>query len=137
MIDSFFNNFRRLLLISFSLIALSVSMLINLQPVSAAFDPLGKPCEDVTSSSVCEDSANPGDPLNGNDGIFSNAVDILSFLAGVIAVVVIVVAGITMITSQGDAGKVKSSRDAIIYAAVGIAVIVLARTIVIFVFNRV
>ena len=42
-----------------------------------------------------------------------------------------------MIFSAGESSSIKSARDAIIYAAVGIVVVALARTIVIFIVNRI
>ncbi|HMT56096.1 MAG TPA: hypothetical protein PKD20_04435, partial [Candidatus Saccharibacteria bacterium] len=65
-----------------------------------------------------------------------NVANLLSAAVGVAAVIVIIVAGVNMTMSQGDSGKVKASRDAIIYAAVGLVVVALSRTIVYFVVNR-
>lgn len=47
-----------------------------------------------------------------------------------IATVVIIVAGINFITSQGDAQKTKNARNTIIYAIVGIIVAALATSII-------
>ena len=45
---------------------------------------------------------------------------------GVIAVVVIVIAGVFYMISQGDPGKTRRARDAILYAAIGLIVVFLA-----------
>ena len=76
---------------------------------------------------------------NGTNPVTSStltAVNIISLVSGTIAVVVMIIAGITLTMSQGDAGKIKSSRDAIIYSVVGLIVIALSRTIIIFILNR-
>ena len=60
----------------------------------------------------------------------------LTIAAGAIAVVMIMISGITLITSNGDPAKVKKSRDTIFYAVVGIFVVLLSRSIVIFIVGR-
>jgi hypothetical protein len=109
--------------------------------VGAQFDPLKPACETKTGSGgadeICKASETPVDPITGEGGIITKVANILAIVAGVIAVIVIIIAGITMMTSGGDAGKVASSRNAIIYTAIGLVVIVLARTIVVFIFNRI
>lgn len=70
------------------------------------------------------------------DKIIALAVDILSIIAGIIGVVMLIVAGIKYITSQGDSGQVKSAKSALIYAVVGLVVATLAQTIAHFVLSR-
>ena len=114
-------------------------MLIVLAPLPAfaQFESLEEACRsgNVTDSSVCDDIQGNPDPTTGPDNIFVTIANILSVIAGIAAVIVIIIAGITMMTSGGDSGKVKSSRDTIIYAAIGIVVIVLARSLVLYVIN--
>lgn len=57
------------------------------------------------------------------------------FALGIAAVAVIVLGGVTYVTSQGDPGKVKKGRDTIIYGLVGLVVALLAFAIVTFVLN--
>lgn len=92
---------------------------------------------DADNSAACneiERGVNDGNPVTSTT---QNIVNIISLVVGIAAVVVILVAGITMALSQGDSGKIKNSRDAIIYAAVGLVVVALARSIVFFIVNRV
>ena len=53
--------------------------------------------------------------------------------AGLIAVVFTLIGGIQYMTSTGDPGKIKKAKDTILYAAIGLAVCVLAFAIVNFV----
>lgn len=76
-------------------------------------------------------------PLYGPEGVLTRAVNALSLVIGVVAIIIIILAGIKMTMSTGDAGKVKSARDQIIYACVGLVVAVLAQAIVRFVLNRI
>lgn len=56
--------------------------------------------------------------------------------AGIIAVIIIVIAGFMYVTSSGDASKVKRAKDAILYAVIGLVVVILAFVITQFVLGR-
>lgn len=66
-------------------------------------------------------------------GIINNALGILA----AVAVVIIVISGVRFMTSAGDASKVKSAKDTILYACIGLAVIALAAIIVNFVIKTI
>lgn len=74
-------------------------------------------------------SAPPGIPVGGlNDGphpltqILSTGVGILLVFAVIIALIYLVWGGYTWMTSGGDAAKVKSAQQHIIYAMIGLVV---------------
>ncbi len=85
----------------------------------------------LTDSGGC--SATPDTTLSDK---ISTVISILSFVVGVIAVVMIIVGGIRFITSQGDGSATAAARNTIIYAVVGIVVAVMAQIIVKFVVGR-
>lgn len=58
------------------------------------------------------------------------ALEIVFSIIGAISLLVIVLAGFTYITSQGDPGKVSQAKNAIIYASAGLAISILAVSIV-------
>jgi hypothetical protein len=62
-------------------------------------------------------------------------VQILSFIAGAVGVIMIVVAGLRFMTSGGDSGKVAAARSALVYALIGLAVAALAQFLVHYVIN--
>lgn len=68
-------------------------------------------------------------------GLLRTVVNILLFLLGAIAVIMIVVGGIRYTTSNGDSSSLKSARDTILYSVVGLVVALLAYAIVNFVLN--
>lgn len=90
-------------------------------------------CGDIEGSNQ-DDAVNP---LYGPSGIITRIASALSLIIGVIAILIIIIAGIKMTISSGDSGKVKASRDQIIYASVGLIIAVLAQGIVQFVLNRI
>jgi hypothetical protein len=74
-------------------------------------------------------------PLSG-DQFLTNTLDIVYFLAGTIAVIVIIIAGVTYTTSGGNAASVAKAKTMLIYGLVGVVVVALAFTITQFVIGR-
>ena len=75
---------------------------------------------------------NPG----ANTDLMGNIQNILTAvfsIIGVVAVVMIILGGISYATSQGDPGKVKKGKDTILYGVIGLIVALLAFAIVNFV----
>jgi hypothetical protein len=69
------------------------------------------------------------------DGI-KKVVNILLFLLGALAVVVIVIGGIRYTLSNGEQAQIKQAKDTILYAVVGLIVAILAYAIVNFVVGQ-
>jgi hypothetical protein len=78
---------------------------------------------------------NGGGPSVGR--IVKTVVNILSIIAGVVAVIMIIVAGLKYITSSGDASNVSSAKNTLLYAIIGLIIVALAQVIVRFVLNRI
>lgn len=69
--------------------------------------------------------------------IIRAVTNILIFLVGAVAVVVIIISGFRLATSAGDAGAVKSARDGILYSVVGVFIAIAAYAIVNFVIDQI
>jgi hypothetical protein len=111
-------------------------LLVTAGTAQAAFNPLDEACTGTAvSSPACQDK-NETDPITGPKGVILRVANVVALVAGVAAVVVMVVYGIMIVTSYGESGKVTQARNAIIGTAVGLVVIVLARTIVVFVVSK-
>jgi len=89
----------------------------------------------VNSSAVCQDKPG-GNPLLGPGGLLTIAIQILTFIIGVAAVIVIIISGIRFVTSQGDPSTTNSARSGIIYALVGLVVAAVAQAMISFVLNH-
>ncbi len=98
----------------------------------AAFDPFQVNCGDAqyANSTVCQTTA--ADP-SGPGGVIFKITTIVRFVAGALAVCLIIYGGIKYITANGDASKIESAKNTIVYSLVGLAVIVLAAAIINFV----
>lgn len=62
----------------------------------------------------------------GADQVLANALNIFYFLAGLTAVIVIIVGAINYTTSRGDAGLLTKAKNLIMYAVVGLVVVIAA-----------
>jgi len=128
------------------LLTIIVPLLLVGQPVSAAapVDVLNSgqgPCNNPNAQgtpAICGDATTPGkDPIFGSDGIVTVIVKILSLIAGVIAVIFIIIQAIKMAASGGDPQAVASARGGLMYALIGLAVAVMAQTLVYLVLSRI
>ena len=80
------------------------------------------------------------DTIKGGGDLKDNVINILNVIIGalgIVAVVVIILGGVTYMTSSGDANKVKKAKDTILYGVIGLIVVVLAAAIVNFVVSNV
>jgi hypothetical protein len=75
-----------------------------------------------------------GTPINH---AIAAAINILSLVGGVAAVIMLIIGGLRFITSSGDSSNVASARSTIIYALVGLIIVALAQFIVHFVLAKV
>lgn len=72
-----------------------------------------------------------------NQGRITTVYELIFGILGGIALIIIIIAGIKFITSQGDPQATAKARNTIIYAAIGLAVSVAAFSIVAFVLDKV
>lgn len=103
----------------------------------AAWNPFSDACSGAgADSAACQDaksqsgSRNNQDPLTGSDGLLMKITNIVAAIAGIAAVIIIVLAGLRMVTSGGSTEDIAGARRALIYAVVGLVVIALARVII-------
>lgn len=126
-------------LFSALLLAMVSTLVLAAVPVSA-YDPFSNSvCRGVAAneSAVCVDGDSREDPITGSEGIILRVVNIIAFVAGAAAVIFIILAGLRMITAAGSSDEFAGARKTVIYAAIGLVVIVFARTLVAFIIGRI
>lgn len=64
-------------------------------------------------------------------------IDMLLYLAGIVAVISIVIAGIGYITAVGNAESITKSRKRIVNSLIGLAIVIIASAVVSFIGNAV
>ncbi|OGL32235.1 hypothetical protein A3F64_01530 [Candidatus Saccharibacteria bacterium RIFCSPHIGHO2_12_FULL_42_8] len=77
------------------------------------------------------------DGTNKIKSTIRDVINIMLFLIGMIAVLMIVIAGFRFVTSNGDSNTVSSAKNTIIYAVIGIVVAVMAYAIVNFILDNI
>ena len=106
-------------------------------PPDSNGNPTGVDCSKGSNSqsAVCSDNTT-NNPIAGPGGWLARITTIVAIVAGIAAVIIIVVGGIRYITSGGDPEKVSSAKRTVTYALVGLVVIVLAQTLITYVVDR-
>lgn len=120
------------------LIAILAGGIYAAQPAYAAlFDGAkGEACRgvalDQNAPAGCDPAA--GTSLNS---ILRLMLNLLSIIVGIIAIIMMIIAGVKFMTSQGEASAVAAARNTLLYAIIGLVVVALAQFIVRFVLSRV
>jgi len=121
-----------------TILAIMALLSLNLAtPVFAGAAYAACPTTDTPQGQVIDGLQSTGSNCDtgGVDNLLNTIVQILSLVVGVAAIIMIIVAGFKYITSGGDAGKISSAKNTLIYALVGVAVAALAQFLVHFVFT--
>ena len=74
--------------------------------------------------------------IDGSNGVIRIVSNILIWVVGIVAVIMIVWSGFKYITAAGDTSKVASAKNSLIYAIVGLIIAILAYAIVNFVIEH-
>lgn len=113
--------------------------LLLLAPAVHAEDIFNGVCQgDGANSDVCKEkgSASPDGPLVGPNGIITRVTQIVVFLSGAAGVIMVMIGGIKYVMSGGDASKIDSAKNTILYAVIGLVIAASAQIIVSFVFSK-
>jgi hypothetical protein len=93
-----------------------------------------------TKNTACEAIGNAGgDCSTGEGGISSliaSIVNILSWVVGVAAVIMVLVGGFRYVTSAGDTNAISAAKNTILYAIIGLVIALLSQGLVRFVLNK-
>jgi hypothetical protein len=113
--------------------AIFACLLLSVATVSAAgYNPFDKVCtaDNATttgSSAVCTASKDTTNPVAGPNGIIVKVTNIVAVVAGAASVVVLLVASIRYITSNGDSAGINSAKQTIIFLAHSLIVFVVSK----------
>lgn len=122
----------KLLMVQLALVMGVVGTPLVLVPVAGAVNVFNKACTPTSTDAICKDVDSADAKV-----MVANITNLLLFVLGAVAVIVIIVGGIKYAASDGDAAKIKSAKNTILYAVVGIAVAIMAGAIVNFVVNNI
>lgn len=99
-------------------------------PTYAATDVIAPAC-DGSSSKIC--TSRGDDPKV----IAKYVVNALLYILGLVSVIMIIIGGFKYTTTAGDAAAVKSAKNTIFYAVIGLAIALLSFAIVNFVLSHI
>ncbi|HEY5138592.1 MAG TPA: hypothetical protein VIJ25_04655 [Methylococcales bacterium] len=119
------NRFKQLVLS----LALVFGMGMVAVPVAVHADAKTDACNAINAGADCS-STNGGADIGK---VITIIVNVLSMVIGIIAVIMIMIGGFKYVISGGDANSVASAKNTVLYAVVGLIVVVLAQTVVRFV----
>ncbi len=91
-------------------------------------------CSGATSAGI--EDCEGGDAEGGLRTLVERIVFYFTLIVGAISVVMIILGGFRYITSSGDSSNVQAAKNTILYAIVGLAIVLLAQLIVNFVFTE-
>lgn len=122
-------------LLAVPVLALGASTLLPVAPAANAQCTPGT-SGGISGGAECAKSPDQESDLFGVGGIFQTIVNVLLFIIGAIAVIMLVIGGIRYVVSGGDSSAVTGAKNTILYAIVGIIVALLAYAIVNFVLTE-
>ena len=121
-------------LISLALASLIGFSAVNILPTFAA----NNVCDMQPGVDIAQEVYDAAGCNNNSDALPPIIISILNAVitvAGLVAVIFVIVGGFNYMTSAGDPGKTKKAKDTILYAVIGLIICVLAFAIVNFVIN--
>jgi uncharacterized membrane protein len=103
----------------------------NSSPQSAACSALNG----TNGSGGCAAAA--GTPLFGTGGTFTAIINLLIFIVGAVSILMVIIGGLRYVLSGGDSAGVKSAKDTILYAIIGVIVAAIAYALVNFIVTKI
>lgn len=118
-------------------ILLSAGSLISLSPqavLAVSSNPLDQACDKIGSqtSAACNQAStqNKKDPIAGPDGLINKAANIIALVAGIGAIIMILLGAFFYVTSAGNAENAAKAKARILNAFIGLIVVALAWALV-------
>lgn len=103
-----------------------------LTPVMVHAAPVDSACEGLTAT---------GQKCSGGKAGFTKIVkaviNVLSIIVGAVSVIMIIIGGFRYVVSAGDSNAISSAKNTILYAIVGLVIVLFAQIIVAFVITNV
>lgn len=116
-------------------LGVAVSALMPIPALALQTGPAQECSNDLTlnNGANCAASSSNATNLFNSGGVFQTVSNVLIFIVGAVAVIMLIIGGLRYVISQGDKGNVESAKNTILYAVIGIVVAVMAYAIVNFV----
>ena len=120
--------------LSLSLVG-AASLPVSAQLFKGAKDEACKALNNSSPSASAQSSCGKANTTRVNS-LITDVINILSIVIGIVAVIMIMIAGLKYITSQGDSAGISSAKNTLLYAVIGIVIVATAQIIVRFVLAK-
>lgn len=125
----------------FVIAGLAAFYLLPLPTLAATIDCSNPATLSTEDAIQCGTDTTAGVPQSANAGkkidtTVQNLLNVLSIAVGILAVIMLIVGGFRFITSSGNPETIKSAKNTITYALIGLVIVALAQIIVNFVLNK-
>lgn len=123
----------KLSMLGAALLAVFVLPVAIIQPAYAQVDEEAKQaaCDGIGAvGGNCDDGSAGG----SIDQIIKTVVEVLSWIVGVAAVIMLIIGGFRYVTSGGDSNATAAAKNTILYALIGFVIALMAQALVRFVF---
>lgn len=137
MIHTFLRQLTNTKIVTLAVIIVFLVVFIITSPVSVYAASAQEDICRAAGNSWTPDASGTGGTCTASgvtvNGALTTTINVLSFIVGVASVIMIIVGGFRYVTSGGDANAAKSARGTILYAVVGLVVVLVSQAIVQFV----
>lgn len=120
------------------LISLGLVSTFSLLPaVVVHADAASDACDGIKLVDPTAKCNNAAEGRSGFQNLIKKIINIFSIVIGAVSVIMIIFGGFRYIISGGDSSATKAAKDTIMYAIIGLVVVLFAQVIVIFVLSNV
>lgn len=118
--------------------AISLLLCLMAPATALAYNPLGGACQaGVNTSAACSPNGNGSNSTNPINSTLKKVTSIVALIAGIAAVIMIIVGGFRYITSAGDPQKASNARSIVLGAVIGLVIVAAAESIILFVLSKI
>lgn len=123
------------------MLALGLVGVMSLLPSAVALaadppTPADSACDGIKILDPDAKCKNPSEGKKGFNSIVNTIINIFSVVVGAVSVIMIIIGGFRYVISGGDSSATKSAKDTIMYAVIGLVVVLFAQVIVLFVISN-
>lgn len=98
-----------------------------------ALSPAQDACDGITAAGG---QCNASSGTDGFNKIIALVINVLSMIVGAVAVIMLIIGGFRYIMSNGDSNGTAAAKNTIMYAIIGLVIVLFAQLIVAFVFDK-
>jgi hypothetical protein len=117
---------------------LGILMIATSGTVVLAADPTPNPNANAICNGVQIAGGDCSDDANAKVGsLLTDVINIMSWIVGVVAIIVVIIGGLYYVTAAGNSERASKGQKTVLFALIGLVVVLIAQILVRFVINKV